>query len=222
MNRVPGVSTVTVQGGQVPEYHIIPNLARLQNSGVTLTDLVNAVEASNIIDSPGLYEANHELILALVGAQAHDAAHLASLVVKTTPSGAPVRVSDVADVRQGTLPVYTTVTANGRPSVLLNIARQPSSNTVQVANAVADEITHLQPKLPAGTHLGPFYDQSELVRESIASVRDAIFIGLDPRLHHPLPVPARLVEFAGRGPGDSCNGMRSRSSFSGSSASPST
>jgi multidrug efflux pump subunit AcrB len=178
LNRVGGVSTVTVQGGQVPEYHIIPNLARLQNSGVTLTDLVNAVESSNIIDSPGLYEANHELILALVGAQAHDAAHLSSLVVKTTPNGAPVHVADVATVQPGTLPVYTTVTANGRPSVLINITRQPSSNTVQVANAVADEIVALQPKIPAGVHVTPFYDQSQLVRESIASVRDAIFIGL--------------------------------------------
>jgi multidrug efflux pump subunit AcrB len=178
LNRVDGVSTVTVQGGQVPEYHIVPNLARLQNSGVTLTDLVTAVENSNIIDSPGLYEANHELILALVGAQAHDSAHLASLVVKTTPNGAPVRVSDVADVRPGTEPLYTTVTANGVPSVLITIARQPSSNTVQVANGVAAEVDKLRKILPEGTHVEPFYDQSELVRESIASVRDAIFIGL--------------------------------------------
>ena len=178
LNRVPGVSTVTVQGGQVPEYHIIPNMARLQNSGVTLTDLVNGVESSNIVDSPGLYEANHELILALVGAQAHDAAHLASLVVKTTPNGAPVHVSDVADVRPGTEPLYTTVTANGVPSVLINIARQPTSNTVQVANGVAAKVEELRKILPPGTHLVPFYDQSELVRESIASVRDAIFIGL--------------------------------------------
>src|ERR1700691_648520 len=63
LNRVDGVSTVTVQGGKIPEFHIIPNLALLQNSGVTLTDLVTAVENSNIIESPGLYEANHELIL---------------------------------------------------------------------------------------------------------------------------------------------------------------
>jgi multidrug efflux pump subunit AcrB len=178
LNRVDGVSTVTVQGGQVPEFHIIPNLARLQNSGITLTDLVNSVQNSNIIDSPGLYEANHELILALVGAQAHDAAHLASLVVKTTPSGAPVRVSDVAEVRPGTQPLYTTVTANGVPSVLINIARQPTSNTVQVADGVAAKIAQLRQILPPGTHLEPFYDQSELVRESISSVRDAIFIGL--------------------------------------------
>ena len=64
------------------------------------------MQNSNIIESPGLYQANHELILALVGSQAHDAAHLASLVVKTTPTGAPVRISDVAEVRPGTEPVY--------------------------------------------------------------------------------------------------------------------
>lgn len=178
LNRVNGVSTVTVQGGQVPEFHVVPNLARLQASSVTLLDLVNAIQASNIIDSPGLYEANHQLVLGLVGAQAHDAQQLAQLIVKTTPGGAPVRVADVASVERGTLPVYTVVTANGKPAVLLNITRQPSSNTVAVANAVATEVTQLQRTLPHGVTLAPFYDQSQLVRESISSVRDAILIGL--------------------------------------------
>jgi CzcA family heavy metal efflux pump len=178
LNRVNGVSTVVVQGGQVPEFHITPNLSRLQASGVTLTDLVNGVQTANIIDSPGLYEADHQLILGLIGAQAHSADELANLVIKTTPAGAPIRVADVATVEPATMPVYTRVTANGKPAVLLNIARQPSSNTVQVANAVADEIAALQTKLPRGVHLTPFYDQSTLVRESIASVRDAILIGL--------------------------------------------
>jgi CzcA family heavy metal efflux pump len=178
LNRVDGVSTVLVQGGQVPEFHIIPNLARLQASGVTLTDLVNGVQASNIIDSPGLYEANHQLILGLIGAQAHDATQLSNLVIKTTAGGAPVRVADVATVEPATMPVYTKVTANGKPAVLLNISRQPSSNTVQVATAVAAKVAELKGELPAGVHLEPFYDQSELVRESIASVRDAILIGL--------------------------------------------
>ena len=178
LNRVDGVSTVVVQGGKVPEFHIVPNLARLQSAGVTLLDLVNAVQASNIIDSPGLYEANHELILGLVGAQAHDPEQLGNLVVKTTTAGAPVRVADVATVEPSTMPVYTSVTSNGKPSVLLNIARQPASNTVAVADAIAAEIEQLKPLIPAGVHLTPFYDQSELVRESISSVRDAILIGL--------------------------------------------
>jgi multidrug efflux pump subunit AcrB len=136
------------------------------------------VQASNIIDSPGLYEENHQLILGLVGAQAHDADQLGRLVVKTTAGGAAVRVSDVATVQPGTLPVYTSVTANDRPAVLINVTRQPSSNTVAVADAVATQVEQLKKALPPGIKLEPYYDQSELVRESIRSVRDAIIIGL--------------------------------------------
>jgi CzcA family heavy metal efflux pump len=178
LNRVSGVSTVVVQGGKVPEFHIVPDPARLQSAGVTVLDLVNAVQTSNIIDSPGLYEADHQLILGLVGAQAHDVESLGRLVVKTTSAGVPIRISDVATLGPATLPVYTSVDANGIPSVLLNITRQPTSNTVAVAAAVAVEIAQLSKTLPPGVHLTPFYDQSELVRESIASVRDAILIGL--------------------------------------------
>jgi CzcA family heavy metal efflux pump len=178
LNRVDGVRTVVVQGGKVPEFHILPDLARLQASGVTLLDLVNGVQAANIIDSPGLYEADHQLILGLIGAQAHSADELANLVIKTTPAGAPIRVADVATVKPSTMPVYTTVTSNGKQAVLINIARQISSNTVQVADAVAVEVAKLSSKLPPGVRLEPFYDQSQLVRESIASVRDAILIGL--------------------------------------------
>ena len=178
LNRVDGVSTVTVQGGKVPEFHVVPNLALLQTAGVTIPDLVNAIQASNIVDSPGLYEANHQLILGLVGAQVHDADQLRQLVVKTTAAGAPVRIADVATVEQATMPAYTVVTANGKDAVLLNIARQPSSNTVAVADAVAAQMTELKRKLPAGVNVEPFYDQSQIVRDSIASVRDAIFIGL--------------------------------------------
>jgi CzcA family heavy metal efflux pump len=178
LNRVNGVSTVLVQGGQIPEFHIVPNLARLQAAGVTLLELVNAVQESNIIDSPGLYEANHQLILGLIGAQAHSAAELSNLIVKTSPGGVAIRVGDIGTVERSIMPVYTAVRSNGKPAVLINITRQPSGNTVAVANAVAVEIAQLQSKLPPGVHLESFYDQSELVRESILSVRDAILIGL--------------------------------------------
>src|SRR6202034_3725669 len=54
LNRTAGVSTVIVQGGQVPEFHVVPNLAQMQNAGVTIPDLTSAIETSNIVDSPGL------------------------------------------------------------------------------------------------------------------------------------------------------------------------
>lgn len=178
INRVEGISAVTIQGGKVPEFHIVPNMARMQTAGVTILDLINSVQASNIIDSPGLYEANHQLVLGLVGAQAHDADELGRLVVKATSGGTAVRVSDVATVQPGIMPVYTAVTAEGKSAVLVNITRQPASNTVAVADAVATQVEQIRKNLPAGIELRPYYDQSELVRESIRSVRDAILVGL--------------------------------------------
>lgn len=178
LNRVAGVSTVIVQGGEVPEFHVTPNMAAMQAAGVTIPDLVNALDASNIIDSPGLYEANHQLVLGLVGAQAHSVEEIRQLAVKTTAAGAPVRVADVAAVENSVEPVYTTVTANGKKAVLLSLMRQPSSNTVAVADAVAAQVKALRAKLPPGVKLEVFYDQSQLVRDAIGSVRDAIAIGL--------------------------------------------
>jgi CzcA family heavy metal efflux pump len=178
INRVPGVSTVTVQGAEIPEFHIVPNLAKLQVANITILDIVNAVQSANVIDSPGLYEQNHQLVLALVGGQVHDLDGLRNIVVKTTSGGAPVRVGDLAEVKDGIEPVYTAVKANGQNAVLLNIARQPTSNTVAVADAVDAEMNQLRAKLPRGVVVQPFYDQSQLVRESITSVRDAILIGL--------------------------------------------
>src|SRR5207237_361592 len=75
-------------------------------------------------------------------------------------------------------PVYTAVSANGKSAVLLSVNRQPDSNTVQVADAVHSEMAAIRSSLPTSVELRPFYDQSDIVQESITSVRDAIVIGL--------------------------------------------
>ncbi len=66
----------------------------------------------------------------------------------------------------------------GNPAILVSINRQPSSNTVQVANEAHQEIQNIAPTLPSGVDLRVFYDQSNIVKASIGSVRDAIIIGL--------------------------------------------
>jgi len=178
LNRLSGVSAVVVQGGQVPEYDVIPNTAKLLAAQLTIGDLVSAIQQSNIVTSPGLYTDHHELILALTGDQASNLQQLAQIAVKTTAGGVPVRLADVAQVVPGTAPNYTIVTSNGHPAVLLNITRQPDSNTVAVVNEVEAQMAQLKTNLPRGVTVEPFFDQSHLVRESIASVRDAILIGL--------------------------------------------
>jgi CzcA family heavy metal efflux pump len=178
LNRATGVSSVVVQGGQVPEFSIQPDPSKMVQAGVTVPNILDAVSRSNMIDSPGLIESNHQLILTLMSGQAKSLEDISNIVVKTTPSGAPVHVSDIGTVNNSVMPVYTVVTANGKPAVLVNIYRQPDSNTVDVANAVHSQILELQKEMPPGVDIRPFYDQSELVKESIASVRDAILLGL--------------------------------------------
>jgi len=178
LNRLNGVATVIVQGGQQPEFQIIPEPAKLLEASVTVTDILNAVNQSNLIDSPGLFEQNHQLVLGLVSGQAHSQDDVARIVIKNTATGIPVRIGDVATVQPSITPVYTIVRAEGKPAVLLNINRQPDSNTVQVANEVHAEVDAINKGLPPGIRLKPFYDQSGIVQDSIKSVRDAILLGL--------------------------------------------
>jgi CzcA family heavy metal efflux pump len=178
LNRVNGVSMVVVQGGQVPEFQIAPDPAKLLQTQVTVPGILDAVARSNMIDSPGLLENNHELVLALVTGQARTPEQISNIVVKTTPAGQPIRVGDIAGVSPSVMPVYTMVTANGKPAVLLNLFRQPDSNTVAVSDAVDQDLAQIRKTLPSGVRLQTFYNQSTLVRDSIASVRDAIVVGL--------------------------------------------
>ena len=178
INRLDGVATVIIQGGRVPEFQVTPDPARLLTAGITVPDILDSIRRTNLIDSPGLIEHEHQLVLGLVSGQARTPEQLGQIVVKNSPAGVPVRIGDVAAVAPSVAPVYTIVTANGKPAVLLNVNRQPESNTLEVANEVHDLVRELTPGLPPGVHLEPFYDQSTIVHDSISSVRDAVLVGL--------------------------------------------
>jgi CzcA family heavy metal efflux pump len=178
LNRLDGVATVIIQGGRVPEFQVSPAPARLLAAGITVTDILDAIRRTNLIDSPGLIESNHQLVLGLVSGQVRTPEQIGQIVVKNSPAGVPLRLGDIAKITPSVAPVYTIVTANGKPAVLLNVNRQPESNTLDVANEVHALIQELTPSLPPGVHLEPFYDQSTIVHDSIASVRDAVLIGL--------------------------------------------
>src|SRR5438093_2413003 len=179
LNRMNGVSTVVVQGGQEPEFEVKPDPAKLLQTSLNVPALLEAIGRSNLIDSPGLFESNHQLVLSLVSGQARTLDDISNIVVKmTATTNLPVRIGDIATVSPSVKPVYVTVTANAKPAVLLNVFRQPDSNTVAVADAVHAEVDQIRRDLPKGVDLQPFYDQSNIVNDSITSVRDAVLIGL--------------------------------------------
>jgi CzcA family heavy metal efflux pump len=178
LNRQTGVSSIVVQGGEQPEFQVQPDPSKLIQTATTIPNILDAIGRGNLIDSPGLIEMQHQLVLSLVSGQARTPEEISNIVVKTTPSGNPLHIGDVASVKQSITPVYTVVTANTKPAVLMNVFRQPDSNTVTVADAIHSQIDQIRKTLPKSIQLQPFYDQSEIVNDSIKSVRDAILIGL--------------------------------------------
>src|SRR5216684_1230424 len=150
INRLDGVASVIVQGGRVPEFQVMPDPARLLASGVTVQDILEAIRRTNLIDSPGLIEHEHQLVLGLISGQVRSHEQLGQIVIKNTAAGVPIRLGDIGTVASSVAPVYTMVTANGKPAVLLNVNRQPESNTLDVANEVHALIQQLTPTLPPG------------------------------------------------------------------------
>ncbi|MEJ2010461.1 MAG: efflux RND transporter permease subunit, partial [Acidobacteriota bacterium] len=178
LNSLAGVGTIVIQGMQVPEFHVTPDPAKLLVTHVTVSDILNAVDHANLIQSPGLLTRDHELFLDLISGQVHNPPEIANIFVKDDPSGTPIYVRNVANVSSGIEPNYTIVTANERPAVLININRQRASNTMRVATEVKAEMQKVEKTLPPGVKVSNFYDQSWIVGESIKSVRDAILIGI--------------------------------------------
>src|SRR6202790_2966451 len=91
LNRLNGVASVLVQGGQVPEFQITPDPARMLRARVTVMDILDAANHTNIVDSPGLLSRNHQLFLGLVDSQVHNAEDIGNMVIKNV-GDAPVRV----------------------------------------------------------------------------------------------------------------------------------
>ncbi|MBV8830514.1 MAG: efflux RND transporter permease subunit, partial [Acidobacteriaceae bacterium] len=83
LNRLSGVSSVVVQGGQEPEFEIQPDPEKLVETQTSISNIIDGISKSNVIDSPGLLEQNHQLVLHLVSGQAHNLAQIGSMVVKT-------------------------------------------------------------------------------------------------------------------------------------------
>src|SRR5207244_3371331 len=90
LNRLSGVATVAVQGGQQPEFHVTVNPAKMLRAQTSVNDILAAINRTNIIDSPGLMSRNHQLFLGLVNGQVHSPEQIGEVVIKNV-NNLPVR-----------------------------------------------------------------------------------------------------------------------------------
>jgi CzcA family heavy metal efflux pump len=175
--RIPGVARIDLVGGRTPEYHVVVDPVKLQAAGLGLQQVADALNQSNVIVPVGMHEENYTLYLTVVDGRVHGIADIENLTVAAV-NGHPIAIRDFARVEQGPEPVFNLVTAEGVPAVLLNVRSQPDGSTLDIAAELQQVLEDLEGDLPADMKLAYYYDQSTFVRESVASVRDAIFFGV--------------------------------------------
>ena len=175
--RIPGVARVDLVGGRTPEYHVVVDPVKLRAANLSLQQVADALDRNNLIVPAGMHEENYTLYLTVVDGRVHDIADIENLTVAVV-NGHPISIRDFAHVERGPEPVFNVVTAEGVPAVLLNVRSQPDGSTLDIAAGLEQVLRELKNDLPPDLKLAYYYDQSTFVRESVASVRDAIFFGV--------------------------------------------
>ncbi|GBD92600.1 cobalt-zinc-cadmium resistance protein CzcA [bacterium BMS3Abin05] len=177
LTSINGVAKVGVLGGHIREYEVLVNPERLKSYHLSLTDLVQSIQNSNVIQSVGKIEQDYKLYLTLVDGQYVSPKQIGGTVIKIR-NQMPVFLNDVATIRKSVRPQWTRVTSNGQRAVLLNMYQQPGGNTVKIDTDIKKKLASLKSRIPADIQLSKFYDQSDLIVESMKNVRDSIFVGI--------------------------------------------
>jgi CzcA family heavy metal efflux pump len=177
LSSVAGVAQVQVLGGAVEEYRVSVDPTRLQAYGLAFQDVATALSGANVLSAVGRIEDHYKLYLEISDTQLRDLDQIRHTILRSGANGI-VELEDVATVERSTVPQWTRVTADGRDAVLFSVYQQPGSNSVQIARDVKAKLDSFTTQLPRGVAVASWYDQSQLVTASAASVRDAILIGI--------------------------------------------
>lgn len=177
ISTIDGVARVGVQGGQREEYRVTIKPQRLNAYGLTLGDVAHALARANVLQAVGRLEDHYKLYLIIADTQLHNLHSLRRLVI-ATHGGGVVRLADIARVTRSVVPEWWNVVADGKRAVIFQVYQQPRSNTVAITKAIKQKLAAFRNRLPPGVHIATWYDQSQLILASAASVRDAVLVGI--------------------------------------------
>ena len=167
--QVPGVIEVNSIGGNARQFQILPDPGRLLAYGVSFEDLVTALNENNANRGAGFIEKRGQQQLIRVPGQATGLADLGRIVVAER-EGAPVRISDVAELKIGAGLRNGAATQNGREVVLGTVFMLVGENSREVSRAVAAKLQDAQSSLPPGITANVVYDRTTLVNKTLETV----------------------------------------------------
>ena len=176
LRNTPGVTEVNTIGGYERQYHVTPLPERLSAYGLTMADVITALERNNANVGAGYVERYGEQYLIRVPGQATGIEDLAAVIVASR-NGAPIRVADVACVGIGQELRTGAATENGKEVVLGTVFMLVGENSRTVARAAAARLEAAAKALPPGVIAEPVYDRTHLVDRAIATVEKNLVEG---------------------------------------------
>lgn len=176
LRMVKGVAEVNAIGGYVKQFHVTPYPDKLLSFGLTLQDVIIALERNNLNVGAGYIEKSGEQYLVRVPGQVVDLDEIANIILGSR-QGIPIRIRDVADVLIGKELRTGAATQNGEEIVLATALMLIGENSRAVSHAIADKLIEVNRTLPEGIVATPVYDRTDLVDKTIWTVATNLFEG---------------------------------------------
>ncbi len=178
LQTVPGVAEVLSLGGHVRQYQVRLDPDKLHTYNLTVNDVVDAVRRNNANLGAGVMERGSEELMVRVLGLVRNVDDIGNIVLKAHGSN-PIYVRDVASVQLGQAFRRGIASIDGEKEVAIgNIYKIHGANSFVVIERIKERIAQINATLPEGVQVIPFYDQSQLVRNSISTIRNALTIGL--------------------------------------------
>ena len=176
LRNVSGVTEINSIGGYVKEYHVAPNPDRLSSLGITIGDILAAIDRNNLNAGAGYIEKRGEQYLVRAPGQVKTMDDIRDIVIKNA-AGVPLRVRDVAEVSIGRELRTGAATENGREVVLGTVFMLMGQNSRTVSQAVDKRMQEINRNLPKGVRVVTVYDRTNLVDKAIATVATNLIEG---------------------------------------------
>lgn len=176
MRTVKGVAEVNTVGGYVKQFHVTPYPEKLLSFGLTLQDMVVALERNNLNVGAGYIEKSGEQYLVRVPGQVANLAEIGEIILSSN-QGVPIRIKNVADVLIGKELRTGAATQNGREVVLGTAHMLIGENSRTVSQAAAEKLAEINRSLPAGVVATPVYNRTTLVDKTISTVSNNLLEG---------------------------------------------
>ena len=170
ISQLPGVGLVSISGGQKPAVRIQANPTALASYGLSLEDLRTVLGQANVDQAKGVLDGQRQSYTINANDQLFSSDEYKNVIV-ASKNGAPVRLSDVANVIDGAENARQAAWMDLTPAVIVNIQRQPGANIISVADRIKKLLPRLQSSLPSSVKLAILTDRTQTIRASVNDVQ---------------------------------------------------